>query len=360
MRCDGRGRRALRVGVDARHLAGGRGVAHYTSELLGALTRGFPADEWRAFAPGRAPLAHPAGDATPVRHRLPSRLLFGATAIARRPRLDRLAGGDLDVVWIPAPAPAAVSPAVPYVLTVHDLSWIERPQDFTRYERAWHRLGRLQRLAERARAVVAVSEATRDAVATHWPRVRDVRVIRSGIPSLPPPAPRPPWLPERYFLAVGALEPRKAPAELKAAFAEARRRGLDADLVFAGRGRLARALEGEGVHVVEDADRATIATLYDHAVALALPSRLEGFGFTALEAARAGLPVLTTSLPSIAETLGDAALTVEGSWADALLEVAGDSALRDRLGAAAQRAAQGFTWTHAANEMHAVLQEAAR
>ena len=70
---------------------------------------------------------------------LPARVLFGAAALARRPRLDALLGG-CDVVWAPAPAPLAVG-ATPFVLTVHDRSWEERPQDFTRYERLWHARG---------------------------------------------------------------------------------------------------------------------------------------------------------------------------------------------------------------------------
>ena len=138
----------MNVGVDARHLRGGRGVAHYTSALLGALARRFPQDRWTAFVPGTDPVAVPDGVEV-VRHRAPSRALFGAGALAGRPRLDRLLGGDVDVVWIPAPAPVAVSRSVPVVLTVHDLSWIERPGDFTAYERAWHRAGRLDRLARR-------------------------------------------------------------------------------------------------------------------------------------------------------------------------------------------------------------------
>ena len=371
-------------------------MAHYTSELLTALAAGFPEDEWRAFAPGGGPLpegpsgavwrsgsagacgaaggsgsacASGAGERSNsggvggavevVRHRLPSRALFGAAAVAGRPRIDRLLGGGLDVVWVPAPAPLAISPEVPCVLTVHDLSWVERPGDFTRYERAWHRVGRLERLAERANLVVAVSEATREAIARHWPQVNDVRVSHSGIPSLPPPAPKPPWLPERYFLAVGALEPRKDPQALKAAFDEARRRGLDADLVFAGRGRLAQSLRGDGVHVVTDADRATLATLYANALALALPSHLEGFGFTPLEAARAGTPVMARPLGVIDETLGDAALRVE-DWAQAMTEVAADQALRDRLAEKGRAAAARFDWATTATKMRAVFAEAAR
>jgi len=43
----------MRVGVDARHLTAGRGVARYTRALLGALAAAYPEDEWVAFVPGR-------------------------------------------------------------------------------------------------------------------------------------------------------------------------------------------------------------------------------------------------------------------------------------------------------------------
>ena len=314
-------------------------MAHYTSELLAALTTAFPEDEW-----------------LPVERR--ARAEYAAAALLGRPRLDRLAGGA-DVVWLPAPAPVAVSRDVPYVLTVHDLSWLERPGDFTPYERVWHRLARVGRLARRARMVVAVSEATRRAIARHWPNVERVEVVPSGIPALPPPGPRPAWLPERYVLCVGALEPRKAPDRLARAHARAREEGLDAALVFAGRGRLADHIRGAGIHVVEDADRATLATLYEHALALALPSHHEGFGFTALEAARAGVPVLAGPLDAVDETLGDAALRVT-DWPRALREVAGDVALRERLAAAGKERARRFDWAETARRMHALLDEAAR
>src|SRR4051812_42216658 len=127
----------MRVGVDARHLTAGRGVARYTRALLRALAAAHPEDEWLAFVPGREPVPDaPAGVAL-VRHRLPGRALFGAAAVARRPRLDRLLGG-VDVVWAPAPAPLALSPGVPLVPTVHDRPFAERPGAFTRSEPPGH------------------------------------------------------------------------------------------------------------------------------------------------------------------------------------------------------------------------------
>jgi glycosyltransferase involved in cell wall biosynthesis len=63
------------------------------------------------------------------------------------------------------------------------------------------------------------------------------------------------------------------------------------------------------------------------------------------------------------ETLGDAALRVpvddEGALADALVRIAGDAALRERLAAAAARRLEGRTWEAAAGAAHAVLRAAA-
>ena len=359
------------VAVDARHLAGGRGVAHHTRGFLTALAERHPGEEWRAVVPrGRADA--PAGvglRSSP----LPSRVLFGSAALTGRPRIDRLAGGA-DVVWIPAPAPVAVSPGVPYVLTVHDLSWVERPQDFTAYERAWHAAARVERLARGAAAVVCVSEATRAAALGRWPLDAErVHVVHAGVPeavrrpggnasggtAAPPGVDHPPH-PRPFLLAVGALEPRKDPELLIRAHAIARRRGLDADLVFAGEGRLAPRLAAPGVRVLGHA--AELGPLYEHALALVMPSHLEGFGFPPLEAARHGLPSIVSDLPVFAETLGDAALRVprdDAAWADAMLRLAGDPALRRDLGGRAAAAASRFTWADAADRLHAILRAAA-
>ena len=320
-------------------------MAHYTAASLAALAETHPEDEYRAV------------------RRLPSRLAYAVAAVTGRPRLDRLAGGA-DVAWIPAPAPVAVSPGVPYVLSVHDLSWIERPQDFTAYERAWHRVARLERLARGAAALACVSEATRAAVLRTWdvPAER-VHVVRPGVTT---PAAKSRHMRDNaarsgFFLAVGALEPRKAPDVLVRAHALARADGLRADLVFAGEGRLAPRLRGEGVRVLGRVD--DLAPLYRDALALVMPSRLEGFGFPPLEAALHGTPAIVSDLPVFAETLGDAALRVpagdERALADALLQAERDAALRERLAAQARAAAAELTWPRAAAQLHALLTRAA-
>src|SRR5438552_14392679 len=126
------------VAVDARSFASARGVGRYGRELVAALRRAFPDDEYRLVASrGR-------------------RLVRGLAA-----------GGRVDVAWLPAPAIVRAG-GVPYVLTIHDLSWLERPRDFTAYERAWHAAMRPGRLVRGAARVVADTRATREALAARW------------------------------------------------------------------------------------------------------------------------------------------------------------------------------------------------
>src|SRR5690242_19552959 len=108
-------------------------------------------DPLALLVPGRAPLGPAARrlaarpDVRVVRTRAPARAVFGTGALVGEPTVRRLLS-DVDVVWVHAPPPVAVG-AVPYVMTVHDLSFEARPEDFTPYERAWHAAARPRRLA---------------------------------------------------------------------------------------------------------------------------------------------------------------------------------------------------------------------
>ena len=331
----------MKVGVDARALLAGRGVARFTRGLLAALADGHADDEWLAFVPGRAPVAAVHPRVTLVRHRLGGRALFGAAAIARRPTLAGLLGG-VDVAWLPAPAPVVAG--APYVLTVHDRSWERRPQDFSRYERAWHRLARPRALARGAAAVTTDSHAV--AAELRAARGVDTTVFSPGFDGAPLGASS---RSGPYLLFVGARDPRKALDVARAAHARARARGLDADLVVVG----------DGLRRVDDAE---LAALYAGALAVVAPSYLEGFGLVALEAAAHGTPAVVSDLECFAETLGDAALRVAvgdvDALADALLRIGADDDLRARLGAAARERAALYTWERAAGALHPLLAQA--
>jgi glycosyltransferase involved in cell wall biosynthesis len=351
----------MRVGIDGRSLGGGRGVTHYTEGMLGALADA--GVEVRVLVPRGARV--PAGIAARS-HRLPGRLLHGAAAVTGRPRLDRLLG-PVDVVWLPAPAPVAVGTGTPVALTLHDLSFLERPGDYTPYERLWHRLARPAALARRAARVLAVSAATAQRARERL-GVADERlaVVPAG-PGDPGPPVTPDdvaavrarhGLPERYFLFVGALEPRKAVDRLVAAH-----HGLEPALVLAGDGRLAPRLGGSGVHLLGRVSRAEKAALYAGALAVVLPSWCEGYGYTPLEGFAHGTPAIVSDLPALRETAGDGALYVPPGdvpeLAAAMRELADDQALRATLADGGAAALHERSWAVSARALVVALEAAA-
>jgi glycosyltransferase involved in cell wall biosynthesis len=338
----------MRVAVDGRALRPGtaraRGVARYLRSLLDCLERNEPGDEYVLVDPGRARLA--------------------TAALTGRPRLDRLAGG-CDVAWLPAPAPAALSSRTPYVLTVHDLSVEHRARDYPLYDRVWHRLARPARLARGARLVLCDSDATRRAAIEEWGLAAErTHTVLPG-PGRPPAAggALPRGVPERFFLAVGALEPRKLPGVLLEAHRRARRDGLAAGLVFAGDGPLRSELESAGATVLGHTGDAALDALYAHALALACVSREEGFGFTPLEALARGTPALVSDLPVFHETLAEGALRVPPNDPDALaaalLRLEREGELRKRLATAGAEAVSRLSWEATARATRAALAEAA-
>jgi glycosyltransferase involved in cell wall biosynthesis len=147
------------------------------------------------------------------------------------------------------------------------------------------------------------------------------------------------------------------------AHARARAAGLEADLVFAGRGRLASRLRSPGVHLLGRVTDADLDALYAGALALVFPSWLEGFGLPPLEAAARGTASIVSDLAVYAETLGDAALRFpagdEEALARALLTAADDPSLRHAVAERARARVATMTWERAALRTRAILAEAA-
>lgn len=353
------------IGIDARALQTNRGVWRYLSCTLRELARVAPEAELRLLVPGQRPLLGvPAGpNVTLVRPRMRSRWYYASSSILARPRLDRALGGDIDVFWLPASNAGVVSRDVPVVLTVHDLSFELRPGDFTRSDRINHRITRPRHQADRADRVIVTTRTVRDDVVGRWevdPGTVDIvtpGIARPDWPLGPDglPAPDPAavaaarerhGLPERYFLQVGALEPRKRPGLLARAHLLA---GTGAALAFAGAGRIDVTDTRPDVHMLGWVPDDDLDLLYAGAIALCYPSMLEGYGFPPQEAALRGTPAIVSDLPALREVLGDdAALFVppadERALAGALAQLAGDAALRTRLARAAYGVAAPRTW----------------
>lgn len=368
------------VGIDARALQTNRGVWRYLASTLHELVRIAPDTEFRLLVPGRRPLLDaPQGDnVTFVRPPVRSRAYYAASSALTRPRMDRALGGDVDVFWLPANNAGSVSADIPLVLTVHDLSFELRPQDFTRSDRINHRITRPRHQARRADRILVTTGTVRADVVNRW------GIDPARIDVVAPGITRPDWplgddglpvsdperiaavraaygLPEAYFLQVGALEPRKRPSLLAQAHTRAR---AGTALAFAGAGRIDDHGHHPGVHLLGWVPDDDLDLLYAGALALCYPSMLEGYGFPPQEAALRGTPAIVSDLPALREVLGDDAARFvppgdEHALAAALAELARDPALRTRLARAAHEVAAPRTWEATARGVLASLERAA-
>ena len=257
----------------------------------------------------------------------------------------------------------------PVVATVHDLSFEHIPETFKLRSRVQLRVT-VRATVRRAAHVIAPSEFTRRdlietykldparvtaiplAVSPRLRRVEDAEGVarvrgRYGIAA-------------EYVLAVGSIQPRKNLARLLRAYSALRRaRGRSnlPQLVLVGKkawlyGETLRAVEAEGlagsVVLTGYVPEADLPALYSGALCFAYPSFYEGFGLPPLEAMSCGAPVLTGSLTSLPEVVGDAALTVDPfdveALADALGRLIDDDALRASLRERGLQRARDFDW----------------
>jgi glycosyltransferase involved in cell wall biosynthesis len=252
------------------------------------------------------------------------------------------------------------------VATVHDLAF--RHLAWTLDERTLLDLEeRLDRTAFEAVHLITPSEAVRrELVASGLAGAQRVTAIHHGPGQQVATAdsPTPAGLPERYVLFVGTLEPRKNLETLLAAWRHRALAGPTAPkLVLCGKlgwkseklSEEIRRGESEGWLVALGyVSAAALGEVYRRALVFAFPSRYEGFGLPLLEAAAAGVPLLTSDIPVLREVCGDAAHYAAtedpDAWALGIRKIADDPALRSELGLRARRRAEDFSWARSAAE----------
>ena len=288
--------------------------------------------------------------------RLWTHLRFAAALCQSRP----------DITFVPAHTLPAVFPG-PAITTVHDLGFKHFPAAHPPLQRAY--LEATTRFSQaRAAIVLADSQATAADLRRYYGTATDkIRVVYPGVDKLRATtadvaAARAKYtLPQRYFLFVGTLQPRKNIKRLVQAFARWQQAQDDDEtaLVLAGgRGWLYDESWHEGarnVRLCGYIDDAHKAGLLRGAIALVFPSLYEGFGFPAVEAMHAGTPVIASATSSLGEIVGEAGLLVDplsvAKIAAAMCRCSADEALRQALIEMGRQRARRFTWDAAAEQV---------
>lgn len=145
-------------------------------------------------------------------------------------------------------------------------------------------------------------------------------------------------------LFIGRDFPRKGGDVILKAFASVDAPGCTLKYVGRAQGKALEAIRNDRrISYFERASHEALADeLWPFADILALPTRADAFAMTVAEAMSRGIPVVSTSLPSISEVVEDGVsglLAPPGDaagFAERLARLAGDPSLRSKLGRAAQ------------------------
>lgn len=172
-----------------------------------------------------------------------------------------------------------------------------------------------------------------------------------------------------YIISAGAFQPRKGTDYLFAMARELQRRGSPLKIVcpFGLRGLPPFTDEVKALPNVVALDyisREELLNLIRGAVCMVIPSRLEGFGLTAIESMALGTPVVAANNTALPETLGGAGVLLDPTDALALANAAEklfkDQVHRAHLAALGRRRAEDFTWTRCMERLLAGIAQAQR
>ncbi|OGH05973.1 MAG: hypothetical protein A2W22_03535 [Candidatus Levybacteria bacterium RBG_16_35_11] len=264
---------------------------------------------------------------------------------------------------------------MPCVISILDVSYLYFPELFKKKDlyklKLWGRYS-----IKRADKVLTISKSSKndiineyklkpEKVAVTYPGIREILktsmkedlVEKFGIKG-------------DYILFVGTLQPRKNIKRLIEAFSRLK---TDLELVIVGKKgwmyeEILNAPKEYGisdkVRFLDSVTNEDLPSLYKNALCFILPSLYEGFGLPILEAMQYGCPVITSSISSLPEAAGEAALYVNPEDVDDIAQklekMINDSNLREDLIKKGYEQVKKFSWEKTAKETLNVLEEVAK
>lgn len=327
----------MKIGIDGRCLQNKEhtGVQEYTKNLILELLNKNPKDNFIIFVNAFGGIKEDfrwlkSFDNIEIRKfHWPNKILNFCFWFWRWPKIDKMLGG-LDVFIIPNFNFFALSKNVKKILTVHDLSFERFPETFSFKRRLWHFLINPRRVSMQSDLIWAVSKSTaqdlrsiykinKDKIKVNYPFFNfDSKITPEEVEKIQEKY----NLPDKFFLFLGTIEPRKNIEGLMEGFEIFKKRNpkfKEYKLIVAGeRGWLCSSIlekvetssfadDIRFIGFVNDEDK---RELYALAKVFIYPSLYEGFGFPPLEAMSCGVPTIASNCSSMPEILEDGAMLI--------------------------------------------------
>jgi glycosyltransferase involved in cell wall biosynthesis len=262
---------------------------------------------------------------------------------------------------------------VPVVVSVHDVSFLEHPEFFTK-PRVLQLKHTVAHTVRKAAWILTPSEFSRKSIERAYGPMPNVTVVPNAVSSVFRPLPRETsaaWVQSKfniggpYVLTVGDLQPRKNHIGLIEAFCNLMRScpQFKHKLVFVGKDtwygeRVRRAAElsgfGDRIHFTGFVSDEELIQLYGACEMFVFPSFYEGFGLPILEAMACGRAVAcsnTSAMPEVANAAGilfDP--TSVSEMACAMHDLLIDPQLRMRMERLGLNRTTQFTWEKTAKK----------
>jgi glycosyltransferase involved in cell wall biosynthesis len=255
---------------------------------------------------------------------------------------------------------------VPVVATVHDLSFLEHPEYFTRFRALQLRLS-VKRTVQRAARIITVSEFSKESILRAYNlREEKIVVIPNGVSSEFRPIDREvarralqPHLSVPFILCVSDVQPRKNHLRLVSAFERllAANPRLPHHLVIVGKetwfspvvkAAAAKSSVSGRIHFTGFVPDDQLLRYYNACDLFVYPSLYEGFGLPILEAMACARAVACSNTASMPEVADSAALLFDPNSIEqivrAMADLLLDAGLRGRMERLGLQNAAKFSW----------------
>lgn len=256
----------------------------------------------------------------------------------------------------------------PFIVTVHDLIINHFPTGkATTLPLPFYQLKKmgysyvLKKAIQNAKRIIAPSQATRDEIMDHYKtEIEKIAVTPEGvdqdISSISPVI----FHKDPYFLYVGNTYPHKNVEKLIDAFEIFSNTNPGYKLIIAGKKdyftkKLESKIRNKRVEFPGYVTDEQLSGLYKHAAATFVPSLMEGFGLTALEAMQMESLVAVSKIPSLVEVCGEHALYFEPQDTLSIVRSMEDTAVmpekeKKKRVEEAKKHVEGFSWEKMARQ----------